>query len=532
MQKSALKSVNVQRTGKSILQMFAFSFFDGSHICRFLPILRPPTVPRSHFSYPKTKAFMLIISDLYLQIVTSASENKYFTNSYTDIMKLFFNRILTNCHKVVGSVGSISNSIILLLVRVIILIPLFIYVIAIGITCVETWNYIMNNNIVSTIVLCLLGFLFIVLILSLISIVVKQSKVIIFTRFTFVLLIVLLLGVLLYSSLRVLISKVTNFDFVMFREELGSIAGHIYLFIAVGYLFVLFFQQFSLSIYSRNYFTLYLRSFKSDGIYQKVEDEIKRINSKYNILTIANPKTFLHKTIGHTLYLPSINWKKFLEYYILRANCVIIVIDDSNGVMWEMFEHPNQLYKYIFIVPNKQKLQIVIHKLKTQSNLKDQLIKLVETTQQNSFIFTIENGEIIIDNINHLIKFLDRIRVKRKTEVGNTKLKEINLSEVERLDNVRDTKENIINRLEDLWDSIIDIWDSIEDFCKYNRWFNMCFYIVIGVFFLILGIAVLVSSIIVYIDEGNFLCDGGIFLFSSVCSFFITIVCFKKIKEL
>ena len=76
-QKSALKSVNVQRTEKSILQMFAFSFFDGSHICRFLPILRPPTVPRSHFSYPKTKAFTLIISHLYLQIVTSASESRF-----------------------------------------------------------------------------------------------------------------------------------------------------------------------------------------------------------------------------------------------------------------------------------------------------------------------------------------------------------------------------------------------------------------------------------------------------------------------
>ena len=76
-QKSALKSVNVQRTGKSILQMFAFSFFEGSHICRFLPILRPSTVPRSHFSYPKTKAFTLIISHLYLQIVTSASESRF-----------------------------------------------------------------------------------------------------------------------------------------------------------------------------------------------------------------------------------------------------------------------------------------------------------------------------------------------------------------------------------------------------------------------------------------------------------------------
>lgn len=75
-QKPALKSVNVQRTGKSILQMFAFSFFEGSHICRFLPILRPPTVPRSHFRYPKTNAFILIISYLYLQIVTSASESE------------------------------------------------------------------------------------------------------------------------------------------------------------------------------------------------------------------------------------------------------------------------------------------------------------------------------------------------------------------------------------------------------------------------------------------------------------------------
>ena len=52
-------------------------FFDGSHICRFLPILRPPTVPRSHFRHLKTNAFMLIINHLYLQIVTSASESRF-----------------------------------------------------------------------------------------------------------------------------------------------------------------------------------------------------------------------------------------------------------------------------------------------------------------------------------------------------------------------------------------------------------------------------------------------------------------------
>jgi hypothetical protein len=61
----------MQKTGKSFLQMFAFSFFDGSHIYRFLPILRFPTVPRSLFSRPKTKVFTLIINRLYLQTVIS-----------------------------------------------------------------------------------------------------------------------------------------------------------------------------------------------------------------------------------------------------------------------------------------------------------------------------------------------------------------------------------------------------------------------------------------------------------------------------
>jgi len=83
-QKSALKSVNMQRTGKTILQMFAFPFFDGSHICRFLPILRPPTIPRSHFRHPKIKVFVPIIRYLYLQIVTSASgsDNNYLHREY------------------------------------------------------------------------------------------------------------------------------------------------------------------------------------------------------------------------------------------------------------------------------------------------------------------------------------------------------------------------------------------------------------------------------------------------------------------
>ena len=89
-QKSALTNVNIQRTGKSILQMFAFSFFDGSHICRFLPILRPSYVPWSHFGYPKTNAFILINNNLYLQILHFASESRFCVGKQVQFTPLLY----------------------------------------------------------------------------------------------------------------------------------------------------------------------------------------------------------------------------------------------------------------------------------------------------------------------------------------------------------------------------------------------------------------------------------------------------------
>ena len=52
LQKSALTNVNIQRTGKTSLQMFVYFIFDGSFICRFLYILRPSSVPRHSICPP------------------------------------------------------------------------------------------------------------------------------------------------------------------------------------------------------------------------------------------------------------------------------------------------------------------------------------------------------------------------------------------------------------------------------------------------------------------------------------------------
>ena len=76
-QKSVLTNVKIQRTGKTTLQMFVYFIFDGSFICRFLYIFRPSSVPRHSICPLQLEAYTLIINDLYLQILHSASESRF-----------------------------------------------------------------------------------------------------------------------------------------------------------------------------------------------------------------------------------------------------------------------------------------------------------------------------------------------------------------------------------------------------------------------------------------------------------------------
>ena len=67
--------MNIQRTGKTSLQIFVYFIFHGSFICRFLYILRPSSVPRHTICPLSLEAYALIIDYLYLQILHSASES-------------------------------------------------------------------------------------------------------------------------------------------------------------------------------------------------------------------------------------------------------------------------------------------------------------------------------------------------------------------------------------------------------------------------------------------------------------------------
>ena len=442
-------------------------------------------------------------------------------------IRSFIDRSLTKCRKFLNSLGEIIPFIIIPVV--LILLPISVIVIC-GRCIVESWDWVMQHDIVSSIFLCLLGLLIISIITTFLLIFVKQARLVILGRILFFFWLFLTSAIFMYATLMVIISKFSNFNVRMFRDEIASIIGSILVILLLGYLIVSFFSQFSLGVYRRPFYTLYLRPFNSDGNIKKIENSIRELERNHvNILTIANPTTFFRKTIGHTLYLPSVNWKKFLEYYILRAKDVIVVIDDSDGVMWEIFQHTDQFHKYVFIVPNKQVLQKVVDKLSNNLDIKNHFLEVLNT-KRGAFIFTVKNGEwktYAIEELKNRIHWKPSESQHHEISI-NLNDAELSIDEITKLDKVRNAKDTTFNFLEDLWDFITDAVEFILSIFD-SSWFNICLAFIAIVFFSALGILGTILSIYLCIDEGNLLYLGGILI--SLLSIYISVICFQNRKR-
>lgn len=114
-------------------------------------------------------------------------------------------------------------------------------------------------------------------------------------------------------------------------------------------------------LYAEDSYYLYLRSFQ----YDKKDDSILKTlpSDGKQMMKIGNPSSRLfpnlrsNSTMYHdVMYLPSSNWKKHLDYYIYKAFSVISVVDDTQGVVWEMFHHSEYYHKIVFYVDSSEKL--------------------------------------------------------------------------------------------------------------------------------------------------------------------------------
>lgn len=182
----------------------------------------------------------------------------------------------------------------------------------------------------------------------------KLFKVVIFLR---IIILCMLLTILIsYTSHCVVLIK--NIDNLFANGETVSLSGSA-IFTTMAIISILLF---SISMFKHiffnkynNEFVLFLRCFKFDNSTQ--HDEVVHFLTQifkdyYNILQVGDPKKIL---TGHyeydTLYLPDTNWQDIVKSYISRATVILLVIDNTNGVLWEMLKHCNYRDKYIYYLP-------------------------------------------------------------------------------------------------------------------------------------------------------------------------------------
>ena len=329
----------------------------------------------------------------------------------------------------------------------------------------------------------------------------KAFRSIILTRFISIMDILLIISILCYVYIHALIPQLQNtgldiratnkIPIQFIGDILMVFVGNLGVLGLICYLVYLFFKQFAFLIYTPK--ILFLRTFSFDKKNKYIEDTIKAIATQNDVLTIGNPKTIFRKTIGKTLYLPTINWKKWLDYYILKATKVILVVDNSEGVLWEMFEHINHLNKYIFIVPDKSVLMDILNdsnvSIEKYALLMKYLQDVIEKTNMKQFVFSIKKDEIKISPIE---KLGEHVQSNAKIMVSSSSIID---TETRRLDKLARMREKIIYVLESIWFFLCDVQEVLVSVISgffSKKWF----YILLGLLMCAVGIFLIVIMFI------------------------------------
>lgn len=170
-------------------------------------------------------------------------------------------------------------------------------------------------------------------------------------------------------------------------------------------------------LYAEDSYYLYLRSFQFDD---KEDTLLKWLPAgEKQIMKIGNPSSHLfpnirsQKTMYHdVLFLPSSNWKKHLDYYIYKAFSVISVIDDTQGVVWEMFHHSEYYHKIVFYVDSNEKLCKLEAMVAESEEFKSSLILyycisyLNKLELRTPFVFWIKGKRCYYDNADMVSSLL------------------------------------------------------------------------------------------------------------------------------
>ncbi|WP_300701033.1 hypothetical protein [Bacteroides sp.] len=161
-------------------------------------------------------------------------------------------------------------------------------------------------------------------------------------------------------------------------------------------------------------FILILRCFKyeANAEYKNIVYRIHcAFETSYALLQIGNPMNILKGYENcDTFYLPTTNWRPIVRRYIENASIIFIIIDYSNGVIWEILNHSDLKRKFIYYIPKDVDINKVISAtlFKTAINQNNSIANLFFKSREfivsDRYLFFNEGIMYIHNDIYSLIK--------------------------------------------------------------------------------------------------------------------------------
>lgn len=266
-----------------------------------------------------------------------------------------------------------------------------------------------------------------------------------------------------------------------------------------GFFLCLFLSFKSTILFLPKRFVLYLYSF-SDAESENPFEENTYLGLP--ILKIAPPTNI---TNANSIFLPSSNWKQPLEYYISRAEFIIVQMSNTPGLLWELSKIHLANDNVLFYAPDNA----IIKKLLTLPNniiANNPIFPLLVEIQQHidnkelpkKIIFSLA-GEVFSEFNPHGIDGLPTkrkkpiLKLEHKISLCTTPNKKLKFK---LYDSYRIILRKIVNTVSVVWEKIEDLLGDLE----YSIFTRILFDI--GIFFLgVLSLGLLILSITTYLDN-------------------------------
>ena len=184
-----------------------------------------------------------------------------------------------------------------------------------------------------------------------------------------------------------------------------------------------------------------------------------------------------------------------------KSKKIILVIGDSNGVMWEILHNTDYLQNFVFIIPSRNKCIEILASLNESNFLRIYLLNILKDVDLEKFVVSFNGKKCFVSGIKNLRQHIsgkqDYIyshQVFYCNDFCSSSFEGLKPNKLDAFRRVkRDFEDAAIEVIEEIWYWLGEAFELIEDFFAQN-WIYLLLRVFGGIITIIGGVALCVVS--------------------------------------